>query len=213
MAQELRGIICNQLKGIHIMKKLLLSLLIAWSSPFALGADVAPDALVKSVTQDVIAIVKQDKDIEAGNPQKSAALVETKVAPHFDFERMTQVAMGRNWRVATPEQQQLLAKEFRSLLIRTYSIALSSYRDQTIDFLPLRAQSADAEVTVKCEVKQPGQAATPIDYDMEWTSAGWKVFDVRVNGVSLVSVYRANFADEVRQHGVDGLIKTLGGRA
>jgi phospholipid transport system substrate-binding protein len=169
----------------------------------------APDALVKDVTQDVIAIVKQDKDIQSGNTKKTIALVEQKVLPNFNFTRMTALAMGVNWRKATPEQQKLLVDQFRTLLVRTYSTALTSYRNQTIEFKPLRAQPADTDVTVRSEVRQSGAEAMTIDYSMEKTPSGWKVYDVVVGGVSLVTTYRDTFANEIRNSGVDGLIKTL----
>jgi phospholipid transport system substrate-binding protein len=165
--------------------------------------------LVKGVTQDVIAIVKQDKDIQSGNTKKTIALVEQKVLPHFNFTRMTALAMGINWRKATPDQQQMLIDQFRTLLVRTYSTALTSYRNQAIDFKPLRAQPADTDVTVRSEVRQSGAEAVTIDYSMEKTPSGWKVYDVVVGGVSLVTTYRETFANEVRNAGVDGLIKTL----
>jgi phospholipid transport system substrate-binding protein len=157
----------------------------------------------------VIAIVKQDKDIQAGNTKKTIALVEQKVLPNFNFTRMTQLAMGVNWRKATPEQQKMLVDQFRTLLVRTYSTALTSYRNQTIEFKPLRAQPADTDVTVRSEVRQSGAEAVTIDYSMEKTPSGWKVYDVVVGGVSLVTTYRDTFANEIRNTGVEGLIKTL----
>ena len=194
------------------MKKLLTLLAFVGLVPVApaTAQDAqAPDALVKDVTQDVIAIVKQDKDIQSGNTKKTIALVEQKVLPHFNFTRMTALAMGVNWRKATPDQQKLLVDQFRTLLVRTYSTALTSYRNQTIDFKPLRAQPADTDVTVRSEVRQSGAEAVTIDYSMEKTPSGWKVYDVVVGGVSLVTTYRDTFANEVRNAGVDGLIKTL----
>lgn len=194
------------------MKKFLTSLVFVGLVPFApaIAQDAqAPDALVKDVTQDVIAIVKQDKDIQSGNTKKTIALVEQKVLPHFNFMRMTALAMGINWRKATPDQQKLLIDQFRTLLVRTYSSALTNYRNQTIDFKPLRAQPADTDVTVRSEVRQSGAEAVTIDYSMEKTPSGWKVYDVVVGGVSLVTTYRDTFANEVRNAGVDGLIKTL----
>jgi len=178
-------------------------------APAAQAQETAPDVLVKTITQDVIATIRQDKDIQAGNPKKISGLVEAKVLPHFNFARMTQIAMARNWRVASAEQQRDLIAQFRTLLVRTYSMALSNYRDQAIDFKPLRARPEDTEVTVRTEVKQRGAQAISIDYDMEKTPAGWKVYDVKVGGVSLVTTYRETFAIEVRDHGVDGLIKVL----
>ena len=197
------------------MKKLLASLAFAGLVPLvplapAIAQDAqAPDALVKNVTQDVIAIVKQDQDIQSGNTKKTIALVEQKVLPHFNFTRMTALAMGVNWRKATPDQQKLLIDQFRTLLVRTYSTALTSYSNQTIDFKPLRAQPTDTDVTVRSEVRQSGAEAVTIDYSMEKTPSGWKVYDVVVGGVSLVTTYRETFANEVRNAGVDGLIKTL----
>jgi phospholipid transport system substrate-binding protein len=175
----------------------------------AVAQDVPPDALVRSVTDDVIAVVKQDKDIQSGSTRKTIALVEEKVLPHFDFTRMTALAMGINWRKATAEQQKVLVEQFKTLLVRTYSTALSAYRNQVIEVKPLRAQPNDTEVTVRSEVKQSGAEAVSIDYSMSKTPAGWKVYDVAVGGVSLVTTYRDTFAAEVRSAGIDGLIKSL----
>ena len=169
----------------------------------------APDELVKSVTNEVIEIVKHDKGIQAGDPRKAAALVQEKVLPHFDFTRMTALAMGPNWRKATPEQRTALVDQFRTLLVRTYSTALTSYRDQVIDYKPLRMQPADTEVTVRSLVRQSGAQAVNIDYSMEKLDTGWKVYDMAVGGVSLVTTYRDTFNTEVRNSGIDGLIKTL----
>jgi phospholipid transport system substrate-binding protein len=191
------------------MRKLLASLVFFAITPAIAQDAQAPDALVKEVTQDVIAIVKQDKDIQSGNTKKTIVLVEQKVLPHFNFTRMTALAMGINWRKATPDQQKLLIDQFRTLLVRTYSTALTSYRNQTIDFKPLRAQPADTDVMVRSEVRQSGAEAVTIDYSMEKTPSGWKVYDVVVGGVSLVTTYRDTFANEIRNAGVDGLIKTL----
>jgi phospholipid transport system substrate-binding protein len=181
----------------------------ALAVPGASAQDLTPDALVKTVTQDVIAVIKQDKEIQAGNQKKTIALVEEKVLPHFNFTRMTALAMGVNWRKATPEQQQALVNEFRTLLVRTYSTALSAYRNQVIEVKPLRAPPGDADVVVRSEVKQSGTEPVTLDYSMEKTPNGWKVYDVTVGGVSLVTTYRDTFANEVRNAGVDGLIKAL----
>jgi phospholipid transport system substrate-binding protein len=191
------------------MTRALLLALLALATPLALAQNVAPDVLVKNVTQEVIGIVKQDRDIQAGNQKKTVALVEEKVIPHFDFNRMTALAMGQNWRKATPEQQGLLVEQFKTLLVRTYSTALSSYRNQVIDFKPLRAQPTDTDVTVRSDVKQPGGEPVSIDYSLEKTPGGWKVYDVVVGGVSLVTTYRDTFTSEVRANGIDGLIKAL----
>ena len=192
----------------NILKSMLL-LISALAAPFSLAQDVAPDALLKAVTLDVIAIIKQDKDIQSGNPAKVAELVETRILPLFDFSRMTQIAMARNWRLATPEQQSALIAEFRTLLVRTYSTALSSYRNQVIDFKRLRAGPADTEVIVKSVIKQAGTEPLTMDYDMEKLAAGWKVYDIKIDGVSLITTYRETFAGEIREGGVDRLIKSL----
>jgi len=175
----------------------------------AAAQDTTPDALVKSVTEEVIAVIKQDQDIQAGNKRKTIALVEHKVLPHFDFTRMTALAAGVHWRKATPEQQKVLVEQFRTLLVRTYSTALSTYRNQVIDIKPLRGRAGDPEVVVRSEVKQSGAESVAIDYSMEKTPAGWKVHDVAVAGVSLVTTYRETFAQEVQSGGIEGLIKSL----
>jgi len=189
--------------------KLLLSLVMVLLASLAQAQETAPDVLMKTVARDVLTILKQDKDIRAGNSKKIANLVDSKIVPHFNFTRMTQLAMARNWRQASPDQQKALTAEFRTLLVRTYSAALTSYRDHVIEFKPLRSKPEDTEVTVKSEVKQPGTQPVAIDYQLEKTPAGWKVFDVKVGGVSLVTTYRETFASEIRDHGVDGLIKSL----
>jgi phospholipid transport system substrate-binding protein len=181
----------------------------ALAMPAADAQELAPDALVKAVTQDVIAVIKEDKAIQAGDRKRSIALVEEKVLPHFNFTRMTALAMGPNWRKATPEQQQALVTEFRTLLVRTYSTALTAYRNQAIDVKPLRAKPGDTDVLVRSEVRQSGTEPVTLDYSMEKTGQGWKVYDVTVGGVSLVTTYRETFAAEVRNAGVDGLIKSL----
>jgi phospholipid transport system substrate-binding protein len=175
----------------------------------ATAQHAAPDALVRSVTSEVIEIVRQDKDIQSGNRAKAIALVEQKVLPHFDFTRMTALAMGANWRQATPEQQARLVAEFRTLLVRTYSTALLAYRNQTIDVKPPRARPDAAEVMVRSEVKQSGSEALTIDYRMAKTPGGWKVFDVAVAGASLVTTYRDSFAAEARVGGIDGVIRSI----
>ena len=172
-------------------------------------AQEAPDALVKRVAEDTLATIRADKELQAGNPAKVKQLIETKLVPHFDTARMTALAVGRNWRAATPEQQKRLTEEFQTLLIRTYSNALTNYRDNTMNYKPLRMNPGDTEVTVRTEVTRTGQAPVPIDYSMEKTPDGWKAYDVVVAGVSLVTNYRDEFNDIVRNSGIDGLIKTL----
>jgi len=195
---------------LRIAMKIPLYALLILMIPLAQAQELAPDVLVKTITEEVVAILKKDQDIQAGDPKKVAQLIDTKVVPHFNFTRMTRIAVARNWRLASPEQQKELTAEFRTLLVRTYSTALSSYRDQRIDYKPLRAKPEDIEVTVKSDVKQSGSSQpVSIDYEMEKTSNGWKVYDVKVGGVSLVTTYRDTFASEVRERGVDGLIKSL----
>jgi phospholipid transport system substrate-binding protein len=172
-------------------------------------AQEAPDAMVKRVSQEVLQIVRTDPKVQAGDQARIREVIETKLLPNFDFERMTALAMGRNWRQATPEQQKQLTQEFRTLLVRTYSGALSQYRDQNMDYKPLRADANATEVTVRTEVVRPGQAPVPIDYGMMKTPAGWKAYDVVVGGISLVTNYRDEFNAQIKSGGIDGLIRTL----
>jgi phospholipid transport system substrate-binding protein len=172
-------------------------------------AQEGPEALVKRVSQDVIATIKSDPQVQAGNQVRIREVMESKLAPNFDFARMTALAMGRNWRAATPEQQQRLTDEFRTLLVRTYSSALTKYRDEEIEYKPLRGNPGDTDVTVRTAVLKPGGAPIQIDYSMGKTAAGWKAYDVIVGGVSLVTNYRDEFNEQIKAGGVDGLIKTL----
>jgi phospholipid transport system substrate-binding protein len=192
-----------------LVTRCALVLMLSLSAPLLTAQEVAPDVLLKSVTSEVIALIRQDKDIQAGNPAKVADLVETRILPHFDFSRMTQMAVARNWRLATPEQQALLTAEFRTLLVRTYSTALSGYRDQVIEYKPLRSAPDATEVTVKSDVQQAGRERMTIDYDMAKSSSGWKVHDIKIAGVSLVTTYRGTFAGIVRDGGIEGLMKSL----
>lgn len=189
--------------------KSVLVLVSALAAPLSPAQDLAPDVLVSAVTSEVIAIIRQDKDIQAGNPAKVAELIETRILPHFDFARMTRIAVARNWRLATSGQQEALVTEFKTLLVRTYSTALSGYRDQVIEYKPLRAAPGATEVTVRSDVQQSGRERMTIDYDMEKTPAGWKVYDIKIAGVSLVTTYRDTFASRVRDGGIEGLIKSL----
>jgi phospholipid transport system substrate-binding protein len=175
----------------------------------AATAQEAPDALVKRVSQEVLQIVRTDPLVQAGNEARIREVVEGKLLPNFDFTRMTALAMGRNWRAATPEQQKRLTEEFRTLLVRTYSGALNQYRNETIDYKPLRANSADTEVVVRTAVMRPGAAPVQIDYSMEKKTDGWKAYDVIVAGVSLVTNYRDEFNQQIQSGGVDGLVKAL----
>ena len=187
----------------------VLLLALALAAPLLPAQEVEPSVLLQSATVEVIAAMKQDRDLHGGQPKQVAGLIETRVLPLFDFSRMTQIAVARNWRLATPEQQAALTTEFKTLLVRTYSTALSSYSDQVIEFRSMHTAPADSEVTVKSVVKQSGTAPIAMDYDMEKTAAGWKVYDIKVAGVSLVTTYRDSFSEKVRDGGVDGLIKAL----
>jgi phospholipid transport system substrate-binding protein len=194
------------------MKKQLIAFFIAcacWTAPFTVAAELAPDALAKSVTDEVLEAVRADKDLQGGNSQKVLQLVEAKVLPHFNFARMTQLAMGKNWRQAQPEQQKALMGEFRTLLVRTYTAAFSGYKNQTVDYRPLKLAPQDTDATVKSVINQPGSQPIAVDYSMEKTAQGWKVYDVKIEGISLVDNYRSTFNTEVQKNGVDGLIKAL----
>jgi phospholipid transport system substrate-binding protein len=191
------------------MRSLFVSLALILLVPLARAQAIAPDVLMKTVTDEVVAAIRADKDIQAGDAAKIAALVEAKIVPHFDFGRTTRIAMGPAWRAASPEQQARLTSEFTQLLLRTYSGALASYRNQTIEYWPVRAPPEDTEVTVRSRVRQPGSEPIAIDYDLAKTESGWKVFDVTIAGVSLAVTYRTTFAEEVRNHGIEGLISAL----
>ena len=177
--------------------------------PLAAHAQEGPDVLVKTVTLEVVDLIAKDKDIKAGDRAKLVSLIDAKVIPHFNFAAMTALAMGQNWRKAAPEQKKRLVEEFKTLLVRTYASALAAYSDQKFDFRPLRAKPSDTDVVVQVRVLQAGAQPVPIDYSMEKTPEGWKVYDVMVGGVSLVANYRTEFNNVVRDSGIDGLIKNL----
>jgi phospholipid transport system substrate-binding protein len=168
----------------------------------------APDALIKRLSTEVLDAIKTDKSIQSGDTSKVITLVDTKIMPNVNFTRMTSAAVGRGWRQATPEQQKRLQEEFKILLVRTYSGALSEVRDQTIAMKPLRAAAEDTEVVVKSEIKGRGDPIQ-LDYRMEKTAAGWKIYDLNVLGVWLVETYRSQFAQEINANGVDGLVSKL----
>lgn len=170
---------------------------------------VAPDALIKTTVKDVVSVIKADKDIQAGDLQKTLALVDAKVLPHFDFERMTQLAVGKYWRTATPEQKQALTREFRNMLVRTYTKVFSVYRDQVIEVKPLKMADDATEITVQTTISKPGTPAIPVNYEMRKGADSWKVFDIYIEGVSMVMNYRGTFASQIQESGIDGLIKTL----
>ena len=180
----------------------------------ALGAAQAqelmpPDVLVKNVTLEVVDLIAKDKEIRGGNRAKLIGLINDKVLPHFNFTSMAALAMGQSWNKATPEQKKRVTEEFKVLLVRTYASALAAYSEQRFDFRPLRARPTDTDVTVNVRVIQSGAQPVPIDYSMEKTAAGWKIYDVMVGGVSLVANYRTEFNATVREAGVEGLIRNL----
>lgn len=185
---------------------------LAATAAFAVAApaqETPPDVLVKNVTLEVVDIVRSDKDIQAGDRKKVVALIEAKVLPHFNFNAMTASAVARHWDKASAEQKARLTDEFRTLLVRTYASSIAAYKDQKFDFRPLRAKPTDTDVTVSVRVVQSGAQPVQLEYDMEKRPNGWKVWDVRVAGISLVANYRSEFDNQVRDGGIDGLIKTL----
>ncbi len=195
------------------MKKMintLISLMLLCIAISGWSKDTAPDLLVKNTVDEVIAIIKQDNGIKKGEKDRILDLVENKILPHFNFTRMTQLAMGKNWSKVEPQQQKELVNEFQTLLVRTYSNALTNYRDEVIEVNPLSPQSDPKNTTVKTVVIQGrGKEPVPIDYSMEKTDSGWKVFDVTVAGVSLVTNYRSTFNSQIKKGGVNGLIESL----
>ena len=173
------------------------------------NAEMAPDVLVKQTADDVLTIIKNDKEIQAGNQQKLHGVIEEKILPNFDFDRVCRMVLGKNWKTATPEQQAIFQKEFRSLLLRTYSSALSKYKDQVIEYKPMRYEADEKNVSVKTLILQPGGQPIAVDYSLVKGSAGWKVYDIVIENVSLVTNYRSQFSNEIRQNGLDSLNKKL----
>jgi phospholipid transport system substrate-binding protein len=191
-----------------MMKRFAAFLLAA--SIFTLAqAQETPDVLIQTVSDEVLDIIRKDKDIQNGNTAKVIELVDKKILPHFNFPHMTALAVGKEWKKATPQQQQQLTTEFKTLLVRTYSNALIGYRNQKIVYKPFKMNAGDVEALVRTEVQQPGSKAIQLDYSLEKLDAGWKVFDVTVAGISLVTNYRDQFGQEVRNSGIDGLISTI----
>jgi len=191
----------------QVFRLLLLALLFPL---LALAQDSEPEALVKKITEEVLAAVKSDKDLAAGNKQKAVKLAEEKILPYVDFEEATRLAVGRGWKEATPEQRKKLVAEFRNMLVRTYSNAIGAYEGQTMKVLPSRVKPTDTDATVRNQFVRPGAKPVLIDYSMRKTASGWKIYDIVVEGVSLVLTYRSEFDAVVKQDGVDGLIKRLG---
>jgi phospholipid transport system substrate-binding protein len=192
------------------LQRFLSGVVIAFASAAAV-AQTAPDALIRQVSTEVIETIKADKSLQSGDVSKIVALVDTKVMPHVNFQRMTASSVGRNWRTATPEQQKRLQEEFKTLLVRTYAGALTQVKDQTVQLRPMRAAAEDTEVVVRTEVKGKGDPIQ-LDYRLEKADGGWKIYDVNVLGVWLVEQYRNQFAQDINAGGIDGLIAKLAER-
>jgi phospholipid transport system substrate-binding protein len=190
---------------------LLMSAVAGVFSVPAIAQDEAPDAMVKRLSTEVLAAIKADPAIQAGDMNRIIALVDSKIMPNVNFSRMTASAVGRFWRQATPDQQKQLQEEFKTLLVRTYSGALGEVRDQTLSFRPMRSKPEDTEVVVRSEVRGKGDPIQ-LDYRMEKTPSGWKIYDLNVLGVWLVETYRTQFAQEIGSKGIDGLIASLAQR-
>lgn len=180
-----------------------------FASVGVVNAEITPQALVKQTADDVLAIIKNDKEIQSGNQQKLYAVVEEKILPNFDFDRVSRMVLGKNWKTATPEQQASFQKEFRSLLLRTYSSALGKYKDQVIEYKPMRAEPDAKNVSVKTQILQAGGQPVAVDYSLVKGENGWKVYDIVIESVSLVTNYRSQFSNEIRQNGLDSLNKKL----
>jgi phospholipid transport system substrate-binding protein len=174
-----------------------------------LAQDLGPEELVKKITDDVMSSIQSDKQLAAGDKQKAIKLAEEKILPYVDFEEATRLAVGRGWPQATPEQKKQLVQEFRNMLVRTYSNAIGAYEGQTMKVLPSRVKPGETEATVRNQFIRPGAKPVLLDYSMRKTPAGWKIYDIVVEGVSLVLTYRSEFDAVVKQDGIDGLIKRL----
>jgi phospholipid transport system substrate-binding protein len=190
----------------HVLRLLALSLFLAFP---VVAQELGPEELVKKVTQEVMEAIKGDKQLAAGDRQRAIKLAEEKILPHVDFEEATRLAVGRSWAQATPEQKKKLTSEFRNMLVRTYSSAIQPYEGQEMKVLPVRMKPGDSEVTVRNQFIRSGGKPVPIDYSMRKTDKGWKIYDIVVEGVSLVLTYRSEFDAVVKQEGIDGLIKRL----
>lgn len=174
------------------------------------NAEIAPDVLVKQTASEVLTIIKNDKEIQSGNQRQLFAVVEEKILPNFDFERVCRMVLGKNWKSASPEQQASFKKEFRSLLLRTYATALGKYKDQVIEYKPLHTEPDGKSASVKTQIIQDGGPPVAVDYSLVKSESGnWKVYDIVIEGVSLVTNYRSQFSNEIRQNGIDSLNKKL----
>ena len=192
------------------LKKVMWAVAMCCAAVAAHAEIVAPDVLIRNTVQDVIAAIKTDKAIQAGDEEKIIALVNVKVLPHFDFARMTQLAVGKYWRTATPEQKQILITEFRNMLVRTYTKVFTVYRDQKVEVKPYKLAVDDAsQATVKTLISKPGTQPVLVDYEMKKSADGWKAYDISIEGVSMVMSYRGTFATKIQENGIEGLIKML----
>lgn len=194
------------------MRKILFLLIFSFFTGVVNAAEAmtAPDVLARSVTDDVLAMLRNDKAIQGGDQKKARDLIESKIAPHFNFAGMAQLALGKNWSAANPEQRKALIGEFRALLVQTYTASLLLYKDQKIEYRPLKLAADDNDVLVRSLVRQSGGGEpVQVDYGMEKTDAGWKVYNVKIGGISLVESYRSTFNTEIQKNGMDGLIRTL----
>lgn len=195
-------------KFLGVIAKVVLSTALVFSVNFA-HAEISADELVRQTAEDVLSTIKSDKDIQAGNQQKIFALAEEKILPNFDFDRVCRMVLGKNWKAATPEQQAAFQKEFRSLLLRTYATALGKYKNQVIEYKPMRAEPDAKNVSVKTQILQPGGQPIAVDYSLVRVDGGWKVYDIVIESVSLVTNYRSQFSNEIRTNGLDSLNKKL----
>jgi phospholipid transport system substrate-binding protein len=191
--------------------RLTVFLAAVWAfAPWVHAQSQGPDALVKKTVEDLLNIIRSDKEVQAGNVERIAKIMQEKVAPHFDFPRMTRLAVGRSWREATAEQREALIKEFRELLIRSYAAAFTFYKGIAVEYKPFRMNDGDQEATVNTVLKLPGGAQPiAVDYDMAQSDGAWKVYDVRIDGASLVINYRNLFSQEIQRGGIEGLLKSL----
>ena len=190
------------------MKKFLL-IILALVMSITVSAAEAPDLFVKKIADEVFEILKTDKDLKAGNKEKAYKITEEKILPYFDFERISKLVLGKAYPAATKEEQEAFKKEFRTMLVKTYGSALLKFKDQTLSYKPTRFEPTDEEVLVKTEILQPGAPPLPIDYMLEKDGNSWKVFDIIIEGVSLVTNYRGQFGNEIRQNGMASLISKL----
>jgi phospholipid transport system substrate-binding protein len=195
-------------KFLGVIAKAVVSTALVLSAHFA-HAEMSADELVRQTAEDVLTTIKNDKEIQAGNQQKIFALAEEKILPNFDFDRVCRMVLGKNWKAASPEQQAAFQKEFRSLLLRTYATALGKYRNQVIEYKPLRAEPDAKNVSVKTQILQPGGQPIAVDYSLVKVDNGWKVYDIVIESVSLVTNYRSQFSNEIRTNGLDSLNKKL----